>query len=169
MIGVGHIVPLREPEEPLAPVRGSCVRSSEECRRKAVAQLVNLSGDDIESESQMVGDVFAEDVAGLDLSDDASELGPEVSFIRLGELLAGDRERLTRVPASDEIHHSTPRAAIEGSHVIPDSRRSQDALFHTRDKERSGIGFPFDETHGVDTIGAEGELEPKLDPARPGT
>jgi hypothetical protein len=150
-------------------VRSPRVRSPEKCRRKAIPQALNFSGDDVESESQMVGDVLAEDVAGLDLSDDPSDVGPDVSLVGGAQLLAGARERLAGVARSDAIHHSTPRAAIEGSHVIPDRSRIQDARFHARDKEGGRICFPFDVTHGVDTIGAERELEPKLDPRRPGT
>jgi len=59
--------------------------------------------------------VLEEAPSGLALLNDSSHRGPQVTRVLVTETLAGDAERLTGVTASDDIHDSTPRAAIEGS------------------------------------------------------
>jgi hypothetical protein len=76
---------------------------------------LKLSGDDVESDVKMVGDVFEEHELGVGLSDDAGDVRPEVSGVVSAAHLAGDAERLARVAANDAIHDATPRSAVEGS------------------------------------------------------
>lgn len=92
----------------------------------------------------MVGDVLETDEARCELLDESRDVGPEVSLVFVGALLAGDAERLARVAASDAIHEASPWACIEGLEVAPDRSVIQSPFAHARDKVRGCEGFPFD-------------------------
>lgn len=119
--GVGQVVsfPVGEDEEPLALVGRADFRRSEETRRKPVAHADQSSGNFGKAEAEMMGDVLEEDEGRLDLADDAGNMRPEVAWIVRAPALACDGERLARVAANEDIHRSTPRAAIEGGNVVP--------------------------------------------------
>lgn len=68
-------------------------------------------------------------------ANDSLEFGPEPPFVRGPISPAGDAPRLAGEAGRDDIHSSTPRAAVEGLKVIPDRRFIQDAFFHARDKD----------------------------------
>ena len=91
--------------------------------------------------------VFAEQESGTNLPNDSSDVRPQVSRIVLASALAGHGEGLARPTASDAIHDSTPRRAVEGLEIRPHRRRSQDALFHARRQDFHAVGFPFNPTH----------------------
>jgi len=76
---------------------------------------------------------------------------------------ARDGKRLTRVAASEDIHRSTPRVAIESSNVVPDRCRIQGRVFHPRHEGGRSIGFPLDVTHSAIIGNCDGEAE--VDPA----
>ena len=69
----------------------------------------------------MMGDILKEDERRLDLADDAGDMRPEVAWIIAAEPSACDGKRLARVACAKKIHRAAPRAAIEGSNVIPDN------------------------------------------------
>ena len=155
-----------EDEEPLAPMGRADFRRREEARRKAVAHVDQSSGDLGEAEAEMMGDVLEEHEGRLDFADDAGDMRPEVARI-VGTLeLARDRERLARIARSDDVHPAAPRAAIEGSNIVPDRRAIQGRVFHPRHESGCGIGFPFDMAHS--TISGDGDGEPEVEPARAG-
>jgi hypothetical protein len=116
----------------------------------------------------MVGDVLQEDELGLTIADDAGDVRPEVARVVGSSLPSGDAERLAWVAGSDEIHDATKLSTVEGGKVIPDRRRMKPAVFHTRDKIRDGIGFPF---HVSDAAVAASECnsDAQLDSADAGT
>ena len=91
----------------------------------------------------MTGDVLEEAPGGLALSNNASDIWPEVAFVVFAAAMAGETERLTGVAASDEIHDPTPRASVEGSQVTPDRCRSQATLLHLRRQSGDGERFPL--------------------------
>nr|WP_296520899.1 hypothetical protein [Phenylobacterium sp.] len=163
--GVGQLIPLAcgEDEQPLALVGCADLRRREEACRKAVAHADQSAGDFGEAEAEMMGDIFEEDEGRFDLGDDAGDMGPEVAWILTAEPSACNRERLARIARSDDIHRAAPRAAIEGSNVVPDNSLIQGRVFHPRHESGCGEGFPFDMAHS--TISGEGNGEPEIKPA----
>jgi hypothetical protein len=80
---------------------------------------------------------------------------------------ARDGERLARIARSDDVHRAAPRAAVEGSNVVPDNSLIQGRVFHPRHESGCGVGFPFDMAHS--TISGDGDGEPEVETARAGT
>jgi hypothetical protein len=81
---------------------------------------LKLSGDPLETVGQMAGDVLDENKGRSAFANNAGDLGPEVAGVVFSTALAGDAEPLAGISRSDDIHRSTPRCAVEGSHIIPD-------------------------------------------------
>ena len=166
--GVGQLVPLAdgEDEEPLALVGRADFRRREEACRKAVAHADQSAGDFGEAEAEMMGDIFEEDEGRFDFADDAGDMRPEVPRVVRASALARDGERLARIARSDDVHRAAPRAAVEGSNVVPDNSLIQGRVFHPRHESGCGEGFPFDMAHS--TISGDGDGEPEVDTARAG-
>ena len=84
-----------------------------------------------------------------------------MSGIFLAKSLTRHGKRLARVAATDAIHESTPRAAVEGSNVVPDRRETHPRDFHPRHERGRGDCFPLNVTyrHGPDSDGFEGEFD----------
>lgn len=166
--GVGQFVPLAdgEDEQPLAPVGRADFRRREEACRKLVAHADQSAGDFGEAEAEMMGDILKEDERRLDLTNDAGDMRPEVARVIGTPALARDGERLARIARSDDVHRTTPRAAVEGSNFVPDRRVIQGRIFHPRHESGCGEGFPFDMAHS--TISGDGDCEPEVEPARAG-
>jgi hypothetical protein len=59
---------------------------------------------------------------------------------------ACDGKRLTRVTAREDIHRSTPRAAVKGGNIVPDRRAIQGLVFHPRHEGGRCIGLALDVT-----------------------
>jgi hypothetical protein len=166
--GVGQLVALAdgEDEEPLALVGRADFRRREEACRKFVAHADQSAGDFGEAEAEMMGDILAEDEGRLDLADDAGDMRPEVARVVRAPAFARDRERLARIARSDDVHRAAPRAAVEGSNVVPDNSLIQGRVFHPRHESGCGVGFPFDMAHS--TISGDGDGEPEVQTARAG-
>ena len=166
--GVGQVVALAdgEDEEPLALVGRTDFRRREEACRKAVAHADQSCGDFGEAEAEMMGDILKEDEGRLDLTDDAGDMGPEVTRVVGTSALARDRERLARIARSDDIHRTAPRSAVEGSNVVPDNSLIQGRVLHPRHENGCGEGFPFDMAHS--TISVDGDGEPEVETTRAG-
>ena len=166
--GVGQIVPFAdgEDEEPLALVGRADFRRREEACRKAVAHADQSAGDFGEAEAEMMGDILEEDEGRIDFADDAGDMRPEMAWIVRAPALARDRERLARIARSDDVHCAAPRAAVEGSNVVPDNSLIQGRVFHPRHESGCGEGFPFDMAHS--TISGDGDGEPEVEAARAG-
>lgn len=166
--GVGQFVPLAggENEQPLAPVGRADLRRCEEACRKAVAHADQSAGDFREAEAEMMGDILEEHEGRLALADDAGDMRPEVPRVVRAPALSRDRERLARIARSDDIHCAAPRAAVEGSNIVPDNSLIQGRVFHPRHESGCGEGFPFDMAHS--TIAGDGDGEPEIEPASAG-
>lgn len=166
--GVGQLVALAdgEDEEPFPLVRRADFRRCEEACRKAVAHADQSAGDFGEAEAEMMGDIFKEDEGRFDFADDAGDMRPEVAWILGTEPSACDAERLARIARSDDIHRAAPRAAVEGSSVVPDNSLIQGRVFHPRHESGCGVGFPFDMAHS--TIAGDGDGEPEVETASTG-
>jgi hypothetical protein len=166
--GVGQFVSFTdgEDEEPLAPVGRADFRRREEARRKSVAHADQSAGDFGEAEAEMMGDILEEDEGRLDLGDNAGDMGPEVARVVRAPALSRDGERLARIARSDDVHRAAPRAAVEGSNVVPDNSLIQGRVFHPRHEDGRGVGFPLDVTHS--TISGDGDGKPEIETARAG-
>ena len=166
--GVGQVVPLAdaEDEEPLALVGRADFRRREEACRKAVAHADQSAGDFGEAKAEMMGDILEEDEGRFDLADDAGDMRPEMAWILAAEPSACDRKWLARIARSNDIHRAAPRAAVEGSNVVPDNSLIQGRVFHPRHESGCGEGFPFDMAHS--TISGDGDGKPEIEPARTG-
>lgn len=121
-----------EDEEALALVGRADFRRSEEACRKAVAHSDQSAGDFGEAEAEMMGDVLEEHEGRFDLADDAGDMRPEVARVVRAPAFARDGEWLARIARSDDIHRAAPRAAVEGSNVVPDNSLIQGRVFHPR-------------------------------------
>ena len=166
--GVGQLVAFAdgEDEESLAPVGRADFRRREEACRKAVAHADQSCGDFGEAEAEMMGDILEEDEGRFDLADDAGDMRPEVARVVGAPAFARDGERLARIARSDDVHRAAPRAAVEGSNIVPDNSLIQGRVFHPRHESGCGEGFPFDMAHS--TISGDGDGEPEVDTARAG-
>jgi len=166
--GVGQFVSLAdgEDEEPLALVGRADFRRREEACRKAVAHADQSAGDFGEAEAEMMGDVLEEDEGRLDLTNDAGDMWPEMARIVGTPAFARDGERLARIARSDDVHCAAPRAAVEGSNIVPDRCLVQGRVFHPHHEDGCGVGFPFDMAHS--TISGNGDGEPEIEPASAG-
>ena len=167
--GVGQLVSFADgkDEQPFALVGRADFRRREEACRKAVAHADQSAGDFGEAEAEMMGDILEEDEGRLDLADDAGDMRPEVARVVSAPAFSGNRERLARIARSDDVHRAAPRAAVEGSNIVPDNSLIQGRVFHPRHESGCGEGFPFDMAHS--TISGDGDGEPEVEPARAGT
>ena len=156
-----------EYEQPLAFVRRTDFRRCKEACRKAVAHADQSTGDFGEAEAEMMGDILEEDEGRLALADDTSDMRPEVARILGAQAFARDGERLARISRSDDVHRAAPRAAIEGSNIVPDNSLIHGRVFHPRHESGCGEGFPFDMAHS--SISGDGDGKPKVDAACAGT
>ena len=167
--GVGQFVSLAdgEDEEPLTLVGRADFRRREEACRKAVAHADQSCGDFGEAEAEMMGDILEEDERRFDLADDAGDMRPEVAWVIRAPAFARDGERLARIARSDDVHRAAPRAAVEGSNIVPDNSLIQGRVFHPRHESGCGEGFPFDMAHS--TISGDGDGEPEVETTCAGT
>jgi len=163
--GVGQVVTFAdgEDEQPLALVGRADFRRSEEACRKLVAHADQSAGDFGEAEAEMMGDILEEHEGRFDFADDAGDMRPEVARVVRAPALARDGERLARIARSDDVHRAAPRAAVEGSNIVPDNSLIQGRVFHPRHESGCGEGFPFDMAHS--TISGDGNGEPEVESA----
>ena len=167
--GVGQRVALAdgEDEQPLALVGRADFRRREEACRKPVAHADQSAGDFGEAEAEMMGDILEEHEGRFDFTDDAGDMRPEVAWVVGTPALACDGERLARITRSDDVHRAAPRAAVEGSNLVPERRVIQGRVFHPRHEDGRGEGVPLDVTHS--SISGQGEGEPEIETAGAGT
>lgn len=119
----------------------------------------------------MSADVLADEHGRLALSEDAGDVGPEVSRIVGAQLGAGHAPRGARPASSDEIHAATPRSSVEGSDVRPDRSVIHGTLCHRCDQVRAGVCFPLHMSHDTSSSGPKalkGVVDSKLEAAGPG-
>ena len=152
-------VAVGQDEEPFSSVGRSNVGRSQAQPLRIEPERGQVTQDASNSHGKQTWDVFQEDEAWSHFANHPGNVGPEPPFVVLPSTLAGDADGLAGKAAMDEIHRSTPRVTIEGSNVRPDRSLIQPALAHTRDQDRSGIGFPFHVTDRASDSG-EGEIEP---------
>lgn len=128
---------------------------------------MKLSGDVAETKGQMPGDVFKEAPFGLGFTDDPGNLGPEVPGVILALAMARVGERLAGITGRDEMNAATPRAAVEGSQIVPDRCRSQGRVCHPRHESGRGEGVSLDIHHS--SVSGLCEMQAKIESADSGT
>ena len=161
-----------EDEDPLALVRRADFRRAEQSRLNRETQSAKVSpyplgsSDVVIPRREHAGDVLDEHEPGARLDDDPPCVGPEVPLVEAALLAPGEAVRLARDAATDAIHEAAPASAVEGSHIAPDRRRSQEARFHRCDQMADREGFPL---HHKDAASVRnGEFDGKVEPAASG-
>lgn len=134
-------------EEPSPAVASADFSRREQARRNVVAQALKVCADFGKAQIEVAFDVFAEHPLGIDLVDNAGDIGPEMSGVGNAAAPAGHTERLAWVTGSDDMNAAAPRAAVEGSQIVPDRRRSQGLVRHPRHESGRGMTFPLDVTY----------------------
>jgi hypothetical protein len=90
---------------------------------------------------------------------DSSRVRPQVAGIAVERPFTGEAVALARDARSDEIHASTPRAAVEGSLIRPHSRRSHAARFHRACHDLAREGVPLNAADDASRAAKSGESE----------
>lgn len=80
--------------------------------------------------------------------------------------LASEGVRLARDAANDAIHNSTPRAAVEGGDIAPNSGRSHETLFDRANQLADREGFPLHEHDAASAWHRQLKSEVKASSAR---
>ena len=134
-------------EEPPTLVGCADFCRAEQARFDCKAQFAKVSEDRIGSQGQVPFDVFEEAPFGIEVCDDPSNMGPEVSGIAFPEALAGEGKRLAGISASEDMNLATPWSAVESGNVVPDRRFTQGLVFHPGHDSGRNEGFPLDVTN----------------------
>ncbi len=154
-LGVG------QDEEPLATVRCADFRRCKESRRNSVTHLDQVSGDHVEPKPQMPGDVLEEAPLGLALADDAGDVGPEVPGVVGAETLAGDAERLARIPAMNNVNQASPVVPGKLLEVTPHRRGLKDSVRHPGEEDVLRERFVLDVADRP--VAGDGELQAEVE------
>jgi hypothetical protein len=164
--GVGQVVPFTngKDEQPFALVGRTDFRRREEACRKAVAHADQSACDLGEAEAEMMGDILEEDEGRFDFADDAGDMRPQVTRVVRAPPLARHAEWLARIARSDDIHRAAPRAAVEGSNVVPDNSLIQGRVFHPHHESGRSEGVPLNVTQS--SISGDGDGESEVESAR---
>lgn len=140
---------------------------AEQARLDVVAHALKASDDLGKSQIEVSFDVFGEYPFGSDLADDAGDFRPEVPGIGGAEPSTGGREGLAGIAGSDKMNAATPRAAVEGSDIVPDRCLIQGLVCHPGHEHGRRECFPLDETDSA--ISGFSDVEAKLQSANTGT
>jgi len=113
------------------------------------------------------GDVFEEDPSRLHLSDDPSNVWPEVPLVGIAFALPCLAKRLAGVSGEDGVDAASQLASVECDDIVPDGRWREISCALRCDDCSPGILFPFDECSSV--IAGLGEHEAEVKPASSST
>jgi hypothetical protein len=144
-------------------MRSARLSRAEHARFCTVAHASKRAADIGKSQIDVPLDVFEEDPRRLRLAHDARDVRPEVARIVRAALVAGDRERLARITRSDEVHDSTPRAAVEGCEIVPNRRVAQGRVVHPGHECGRRMGVSLDITHSAGS--RLGDVEAEIEAA----
>ncbi len=106
-------------EEAPAEVRRADFVRREQARFDAIAQVLKVADDLGGAQIEMALDILEEAPFRPDLRDDAADLRPQMPRVARAALAAGIGEGLAGISARDEMNLAAPRAAVEGSKVVP--------------------------------------------------
>ena len=105
----------------------------------------------------MAGDVFEEDPFGAALTNDAGNVGPEVTGIARAAAFAGGAEGLAGIAGQHRVESAPEGPGIEAVQIVPDRGWFKVSRALGGDEHRSGPLVPFDE--GAAVIAGLGEHE----------
>lgn len=134
-------------EQAATPVACASFSRREQARLCPETHFAKAAGDVGKSQIDVTFDVFAENPFGFGFADDPGDLGPEMTGIGLASPLSGLAEGLAGITGRDEMYAAAPRAAVEGSQIVPYRRRSQGRVFHPGHESGRRMGFALDVTH----------------------
>lgn len=127
----------------------------------AVTQLAKVSGDVPKSQGDVAFDVLEEDEAGPDFVDDSGDFGPQMAGIGVAAAQSRLAEGLTGITGRDEMNAAAPRAAVEGSQIVPDSSRRQGLVFHPCHESGRRVSLPLDVTNSP--ISGLGDVQAEIE------
>ncbi len=107
----------------------------------------------------MPGDVLEKDPFGTAFTDDAGDLGPEVTGVVGATALSGRAEGLAGISGKDSIEGAAEGAGVEAAQVGPDRGRGEIPRALGGDEDRPWPVLPFDEGAGVVTGLGEHEAQ----------
>ena len=136
-----------EDAQPLVRRADLCRR--EQARRRRVAQSPKLSQDGFKAEGDVTGDVFEEDPFRAAFTDDAGNVGPEVTGIVGAAALSGRAEGLAGISGEDGIECAAEGLCVEAAQVGPDRGRGEIPCTLGGDEDSAGPVLPLDEGAGV--------------------
>lgn len=108
----------------------------------------------------MAGDVFEEHPFGAAFTDDAGDLGPEVTGITGAAAFAGGTEGLAGITGQHRVESAPEGPGVEAAQIVPDWRWFKVSRALGRDKDGSRPVFPLDE--GAAVIAGLGEHEAQI-------
>ncbi len=97
----------------------------------------------------MAGDVLKEYPAGLDLSDDPGNVGPEVAFVVVPLALSSGAEWLAGIPGKDCVDCAPEWSPVEGGDIVPDWGVGKVSGALGGDDGLPGVILPLDKASGV--------------------
>lgn len=154
--GVGH-----NPDS-VPAVRGACVASSKHSPSSIKPHLGQVPENSLESASSEDWRVFHEDVAGLNLANDAGHFHPEPGLLPVDPgTTAGGADVLAGEAARYHVNSASPWSAVKGLHVRPDGERVEKSIVLPLNKNGCGVGIKFN--------GADGSPSQELAPENPAT
>lgn len=139
-VGVG------QKEEPTPVVGSAHFRRAEEARFHAVTHCPKVGVHGVESEADVSGHVFGEQEGGFGFGQDTPHVGPQMPLVGASAPSAGHAEGLARPARSDDIHDSTPAAAVESGNIGPHRRVIQGRFLHPDHESGRGVSVSFDPT-----------------------
>lgn len=154
-------------KEPLSQVRRADFLRCKDCFLNLVAKSAKLSSHLFVADAEVVFNVFEEHDGGLNFSDDAGNMWPEVARIICAALLSGAAERLARVTCDNHVDTASPASSVESLKVGPNRSRIEGSVFHTRDQDLGGSNFDFHIASGDSLVA--GEVESEVESADAGT
>jgi len=114
----------------------------------------------------MAADVLKEAVRRPALGHDAGHMRPQVPGVSGSGTLAGDAERLARIPAMYDVNEHTPRSGVKGCDVAPDRSPVKDSIRHPSEEDVLAERFFFDVADGP--VSGDDEMEPEIEPTDSG-
>ncbi len=144
-------------EDPQPLVRRTDFCRAEQTRRRRVAQSPKLSQDGFEPKGDMACDVFEENPYGAAFTDNAGDIGPEVTGVSRTAALSGCAEGLAGISGKHRVEGPAEGPGVEAAQVGPDRGRSEIPCALGCEEHGPWPVLPFDEAARV--ISGLGEHE----------
>jgi hypothetical protein len=107
------------------------------------------------TDGEKAPDVFDESEPGVGLANDSQDVRPQPARVVDAAAVARNGCRLAWETGSDEIHASTPRAAIEGREIAPDRSAIHGLVRHPRHESGRSEGVVLDPAYDASAASEE--------------